>query len=336
MGKKEKARKQVTKQQHSTRQPLPIPSTFRETRGGVAEPTSALSHLLSERKQYAEKWTAGNAAKFEADGHYAWMASLLDGYNRVLEIGTGDGRGTLALMNAGHTVVGVDENPVILELAQLRLKEAGKSVVYEAREKVSLSLRGYQVWYGYPKHSVSPGGALLLNGDIQNDPKLIQRLRNNGPFDAVACWMIGTHHARTYNEVFDTINVGEVMEYRLSVQNRVYELAEELLRPGGVLQVVDRGQPLETEQIQRNYISNHKEQANVTSLEITGCEERYYEEASEDGVEIIPTTSDLSLIPAQSISQYRDCQQTRSKVSVDALSKSPAFGKKSRAISRQH
>ena len=77
------------------------------------------------------------------------------------------------------------------------------------------------------------GGALLMDGDIQNNSKLLSWLRENGPFDAVTCWLIGTHHARTYNEVFDAINVSDVLEYRLSVQNRVYELADQILRAGG-------------------------------------------------------------------------------------------------------
>ena len=52
--------------------------------------------------------------------------------------------------------------------------------------------------------------------------------------------------------------------------------------------MVDRGQPLETEHIRRNNLDNHRDQASLTSLEVIGCEDRYYEEASgRDVVEMI-------------------------------------------------
>ena len=88
-----------------------------------------------DRQAYAQQWSTGNAAQLEHGGHYAWMAGFLDDYHKVLEIGTGDGRGTLALLKQGHIVVGVDENPRCLKLAADRLKEGGYSVAYEARER---------------------------------------------------------------------------------------------------------------------------------------------------------------------------------------------------------
>lgn len=106
----------------------------------------------------------------------------------------------------------------------------------------------------------------------------------------MVCWLIGTHHARTFNAAFDGINVKDVAEYRLSVQNEVYMLAGKVLRPGGILQVVDRGQPLETEQIRANYINNHKDQAHGTPLEFIKIDEQYYHDL-EDGVQMVATLS---------------------------------------------
>ena len=66
-----------------------------------------LKYIKEHRDTYARNWDRGNAAKFEEDGHYEWMASFVDGYETVLEIGTGTGQGTRALLEEGHTVISI-------------------------------------------------------------------------------------------------------------------------------------------------------------------------------------------------------------------------------------
>jgi hypothetical protein len=60
------------------------------------------------RETYAKNWSEGHATPFTTDGHFQWMADFVKGRFLVLEIGTGDGAGTLALCANGSTVVSVD------------------------------------------------------------------------------------------------------------------------------------------------------------------------------------------------------------------------------------
>jgi hypothetical protein len=57
-------------------------------------------------------------------------------------------------------------------------------------------------------------------------------------------------------------------DHRLIVQNTVYELADVVLKPGGVLQVVDRVQEITSDELRDEWISGHIDQAGPTSLEV--------------------------------------------------------------------
>jgi hypothetical protein len=77
---------------------------------GVASPGRELGFLRDARESYAEQWSR-DAAAFAAQGLYAWMTGHLAGFSLILEIGCGDGTSTLELVNQGHKVIAVDENP---------------------------------------------------------------------------------------------------------------------------------------------------------------------------------------------------------------------------------
>lgn len=253
--------------------------------------------LSDERAKYAKQWSSTNAEKFEGDGHYDWMASFIKGKMRVLEIGTGDGRGTLAMLARGHSVVSVDENPACLRIAEDRLSEAGIRYCIHYRGKVRILDNCYRIDYRYRKQEIpSSGEALLLEGDTVSDLKLLTWLTEVGPFDAVVCWLIGTHEARMCNTAVQEFGVAGYHEYRLLVQNRVYELADSILASGGLLHVVDRGQAaLGDNGLRQEHINLHLDQARDTSLEFANHEERSYEEA--EGSTGVPMVAKSGPIP---------------------------------------
>jgi SAM-dependent methyltransferase len=231
------------------------------------------------RREYAEQWGTGNAAKFVADGHYEWMANSLEGYPFILEVGAGTGEGTKALLRKGHKVISVDENPACLKSAYKALKAEGLEVIYEKREKISINAAGYSAEYFYPEESPVEGGALLLEGDIANDPNLIKWLTEDvAPFDAIVCWLIGTHHARALNNYVQRYKMKDSTEYRLRMQNKIYALADQILRPGGILHLVDRGEEPKEEFLRRDIIEAHRDQAETTSLQVERLDYRLYEE----------------------------------------------------------
>lgn len=246
-----------------------------------------LEELDRERQRYAERW-ARSAEKFSADGHYDWMASFVGDFPKVLEIGCGDGSSTVALLRNSHTVVAVEENPHCIESAAARLRAEGFPVEVDLRETAVSKPddEAYDLHYVLPSKEPPTRGALIIQGDVQNDPMLWAWLARDPKFDAVVCWLMGAHNFRQLNFglIVDRRQAYQSgMEYRFRVQNWVYARATDWLRTGGVLHIVDR-RPALTEQGRSAVIASHRDQASVSTLEVVEhVDERRYAEC-DDGV----------------------------------------------------
>ncbi|MFA5061687.1 MAG: hypothetical protein WC526_00895 [Patescibacteria group bacterium] len=216
------------------------------------------------------------------------MASFVRGFPRVLEIGTGVGNGTIVLLRDGHAVVSIDENPDCLAAAMGRIQHAGFPCVCLTRGTVHQEIHGHRIEYDEVDTAPASEGATLIEADLVNDPRWVSWVKALLPFDAVVCWLAGSHRARPLNVALT--GIGSPQELRLSVQNRAYTLADEVLRPGGVLHVVDRREPMANHELLRSdALRAHREQASPTNLVIAddAIEERLYEEPRDGGVEMI-------------------------------------------------
>lgn len=255
-----------------------------------------LQGLDKHRSEYAANWRA-NALKFTEDGHYAWMAGFVDGYDHVLEIGTGDGSSTLELLRRGHRIVSIDENPACLQMAAENLRASGYEVSHLKRETRKELNKSYSISY-QTIEGVPAGQCVLVEGDINNDPHLLQWLYARPAFDAVVCWLIGSHSARKSNDKILNAPVESSGDYRLYVQNAVYVLADRVLRPGGLLQIVDRGELLRNEALRLDALNSHRDQASVTSLvvaeEIT---QRTYEDPQGTAIQNVITVGLSGRLP---------------------------------------
>ncbi len=242
----------------------------------------ALHQLEQFRREYTRNWRV-NANSHRNQGHYAWMTAQVEGYLRILEIGCGVGHSTLALLKNGHSVVCVEENPHCIAATQTLLSEHGYSVAVIARESAhSLDDNAYRLDYCAPGDAPK-ADCLLIEGDALGDPQLEQWLKAQPRFDAVACWLLGTHNARGHNVAVDTRLMPSAFEHRIFVQNSVYELADEVLRPGGLLSVIDRGQTPDTDALKHAILDGHRDQASVTSLQVEKLEHTPYMQTHEEG-----------------------------------------------------
>lgn len=237
------------------------------------------------QRKYLSEWSI-SAQHIERGGHYQWMLSHVVGQTSLLEVGTGDGRSTLQLAKAGHAVVAVEENPACLQATSDRLEAAGilHKVVRRAQITANDAMEVFEASYeSVDAEKPSAGAVLLLEGDIANDPGLAAWLRGVSPFDAITCWLLGTHGAQRRNLFYGNLHLAS--EYRLAVQNSVYELAEQILRPGGVLSIIDRGLlsrgPRETTDLQDHH-AGHVDQARLTRLQVGQPQVRPYQESDDE------------------------------------------------------
>lgn len=260
--------------------------------GGSGLQPRALYQLNSFRKAYIKSWGI-NSEGHLAQGHYPWMAERVKGFPRTLEIGCGVGHSTLALLQQGHTVVCVEENPQCIAATRKRLADEGFCVEVIARETpVSLDENAYRLIYSEIPEAPE-ADCLLIEGDALNDPALEAWLERQPKFDAVACWLLGTHDARGHNVAIDLALMPTAYEHRIFVQNRVYEIADRILRSGGVLSVIDRAQTPTTQDMVEKLLQHHREQASVTSLVVQPVEHTPHVESEQQGAMRMMTTNPL-------------------------------------------
>lgn len=240
---------------------------------------AAVIQLERDRRTYADEWEV-SSSHLSGQDCYTWMASELGASGRVLEIGCGTGLSTLALLNGGNKVVSIDENPACIRKARARLEAAGFSVSVQLRGEERV-VAGARIEIDYSKVKQTDADAILIEGNVLQDPRLMMFLMEGEGFEAVACWLVGTHSSMHFNKcISPQINTSKL--YRLRVQNFVYEMSDQVLKPGGILQVVDRGEPVSTAELEADFLEAHRDQASVTSLVPVGLTQRPYVEADHD------------------------------------------------------
>lgn len=277
------------------------PGSYDPAKGqGVAHPSApGLAWLGEARARYAQEWSAGNAHRFAADNLYRWMAQRLPSPTTVLEIGTGDGRGTMALLAAGHTVIGLDENPACLRLAERRLARHRVPVIYETRETTQSAGDRYRTSYSMPVSPPPERGALLLESDILHDPELLRWLRNTPGIGTVTCWLMGTYLERVQNNAIAQLGIRTPWEYRKTVHRSVCAVANEILPAGGVLHFVDRGDLPRSEEDEERYRAYYGAQSAGSALMLDSLESIQYREPAPNAPTAVRLTSADTRDPVQ-------------------------------------
>lgn len=241
-----------------------------------------VEHLRAAQNLYVNKWET-NAANYQSQGCYDWLASLLHDYSptSLLDIGCGEGSHLLSVLrkfgSESLKIVSLDENPLCLEKARNKLQDEGfsPSVVYRMK-RTDVHEKVYQVEPVAGK-LVDVSRLMLVEGDVLIDDKELSSFLEFQKFDAVTVWMVGTHLARQYCANLSRYKISGDGIYRLFVQNRVYEIADAVLNPGGTLHVVDRTEKIDDSMIDEIKRS-HAEQASVTDLVVERVESIPYSE----------------------------------------------------------
>ena len=178
--------------------------------------------------QYATEWKR-SADAFSSAGHYAWMSEQLGTAPHVIEIGCGSGTSTQALATVGRRVLCIESNRPSVDATLSHLAALGLNA-----EEIGLSdLSSLGSWTG--------SNVKIINIDAFS-PELIFSLPP-ASFDAVLCWMTGTHPehiGQSLNISYLDFDGGEMARYRQKIQARSYELGLKALKVEGLVQVVDR------------------------------------------------------------------------------------------------
>ena len=127
----------------------------------------------------------------------------------------------------------------------------------EKRASLALQARGWRV-------VEAEMGAVLAPGAFPGEP-----------VDAVTCWLLDLRGAKPdVTAKLDAMGLRTPDERRLAVQTLVYRLADRVLGPGGVLQVVDRMLEPFDESLATGMMRLQRAQAKGTTLEFAAIDAR--------------------------------------------------------------
>lgn len=249
---------------------------------------------------YARNWKG--TAQHHFDGQvYHWLAEQLADSKpkRILDVGCGSGHGLLAMrevLGPDVQIVAIDENRACLQEARETLGRRGVEAQVVTRMAISRTPRGYDHVAEALDFS-SDAGCVLIESDVCNDPHLIPALLASGPFDAVTIWLTGVHMLRQENVNVLAHGIDSDGAHRLYVQNATYELADSVLRPGGVLQVGDRGVAPDTPLLRADILQAHGQQASVTTMQVRSLTHRLYSEPNTGRTPMGLTPGTSGLVP---------------------------------------
>lgn len=268
----------------------------RERAARNAEIAIVKSTIREVQATYANNWATGHAAHIASGAHYPWMASFLARFNRIMEIGTGDGSGTIALHALGAAVIGVECNPTCLQNTHKNLLNAGVPTVCEPRGTLAIDASNkFRTEFAEVASAMPESGVLLLEGDILEDFPLCRWLAKNPELDAITCWNVGS------DKLQSSFSDDEV-DYRIRVQIRAFKLANAALRPGGILHIIDRARAITPEnetKLRALMVKAYQEFAEGTTMVVDeDMQSRPYSALRGTGVALIADTSVFEFDPS--------------------------------------
>ncbi len=232
--------------------------------------------LQASHELYLKQWEHTSSFFYEK-GYYKWMAEQLSHINPevILDIGCGSGYGIVELINQ----FGDQINLLSLEENRECIKTAQKNILRHCGVDCSVSeriiVKHHMSSHSYdhePINFTELANINLIESDLLTDPHLGDIKNYFGEFDLITIWLIGSHNLR------DECKQIHRNQYRLQVQNKVYDLADIFLKKGGVLNIVDRGELPSNQHLIDDIINSHRDQAKGTGLDVKGVEFIEYEE----------------------------------------------------------
>lgn len=127
---------------------------------------------MTEKEKYALEWN--NSAQYFYDHNsYKHLVAHISKFNTVLEVGCGTGQSTLALLEAGHSVIAVDQNSHCIEKAKSLIKSSG----YSIKESID---------------ELEPKTVYFIECDV-TELDFSRKILPDLSFDIVICWNVGSY-----------------------------------------------------------------------------------------------------------------------------------------------
>lgn len=171
---------------------------------------------------YANEWGT-QSQYFHTKSYYSWMASLLEGNSNIVEIGSGCGLGTLALINAGHKVICVESN---LDCVNATIKtltsNSIKTKLVSSIEDAVKSFSNYET-------------PVIMIDVLKLKDSEWHILVDQAKLNTIACWLFGTYPDDWINHGFN-----EPSKLREKIESTLSNILIKAFPPESTLNIVNR------------------------------------------------------------------------------------------------
>lgn len=216
-------------------------------------------HYKFARDFYSKEWIK-SSLEYDKKQFYHWCLNSIKGKEKILEIGCGGGISTDHILTDNHQVIAIDENPKMIEYAKAYLKSKGHNFNVLERERFIFNNPIYKIDYSKIVANID-GDNFLVEGDFLVDYRLDEWLSIHNDFDAVICWFIGVHGVIAANEGHRNLydyKEHNPMIYRMNLHKELINRCGKYLKPGGIINIIDRTQYFENEHVKSNSVSDFK------------------------------------------------------------------------------
>lgn len=205
---------------------------------------SLKNKIQNSQNSYAKKWDI-TSDLIKEKGGYNWMSGFIEENDKVLEIGCGNGNGTLELANKGHKIISIEENINCIKITSEKLRQS--NITYKAILRGTLYDNGSKFSIEYNSNLDNYDSNIqvyiiegnILNFSCKEDISLFRWLLDIAPFDGIICWLMGTHKLFSYNTLF-TKTPNFATYYRNTIQFLIAQLKDSFISKNGFIHFVDR------------------------------------------------------------------------------------------------
>lgn len=232
---------------------------------------SGIERLKISLRTYLDRWKA-NAENFRSQNCYEWMASQIQPFQpkRILDIGCGDGSGIIALSSVlkSPQILSLDDNPECLAHARDRCASSGLKPDCIDRFVFSAEGQSHLISTAHNKFRFeSP--ITFIEGDLLWDKELLEFILALPKFDAITVWLLGTYDIKIEcSNIAHLRAFSEVGKYRRLSHERIYHLADKILRPGGLIQFVERSISTDAKRLREMNEMEHSDLSAGTGLRL--------------------------------------------------------------------
>ncbi len=225
--------------------------------------------ILDNLEIYSNEW-GNSSAIHNKNNDYSFFERFVRTKKRILEIGSGVGFSTLKLIQMGHHVVSIEDNPFCLEKTFEKVSSASYKIEKVVRGSLNVNNTSYSVIYSKVQNELKDNN-LLIEGNVIDDNELLEWLRSLEKFDAVVCWLIATH---PISEIRYGYQDFQQNIYKTELLTKLLKDSSDYLDLNGYFHIVERTHYPRSEEEKELLINSYLKIVDLSKFEILDCEFR--------------------------------------------------------------